>query len=128
MTVNLSPVALKSVNNSTQTLTTSTQVAFGNSNGLGTITMTDGTNWADLGYKVGQGIFVGSSTHDANANGTTFNAGAANPYYTIEAINGDVLTLTTALAAPEPSATVTWRPLPSPFRTTAPRRRRRRPK
>ena len=59
----------------------------------GTITRTDGQNWAALGYTVGNGIFVGASA-DPNGNGTTFSNTAPNPYYTITAINGNVLTVT----------------------------------
>ncbi len=91
-TVNLAPVAINTQNPANSILQPTVTVAFGNANNAGTITLTDGGSWAALGFSVGQGIFVSSSTN-ANANGTTFNVGAANPYYTIAAINGSVITL-----------------------------------
>ena len=60
-----------------------------------TITLTNGGTWSALGYTVGQGIFVGSST-DPNGNGRDLQRRGINSYYTIAAINGNVLTLQTA--------------------------------
>ena len=81
VTVNLAPVAISGTNGSTSTLQT-----------MSTITLTNGGTWSALGYTVGEGIFVGSST-DPNSNGSVFNASGNNPYYTIAAISGSVLTL-----------------------------------
>ena len=94
----------------TAAATTSTQVTFGNVGGAGTITLTGGGSWTSLGYTVGQGIFVGSSSN-ANANGTTFNAGASKPYYTIEAINGSVVTLAVGQTLTAGTATVNLAPV-----------------
>ena len=81
-----------------------TNVTFGNAGGAGTITLSGGGSWAALGYTVGQGIFVGSST-DANANGASFNG---HNFYTIAAITGGVITLQTGqtLTAAETNVTV----------------------
>ena len=102
--------------NSTVTITSSltgapvsTQVIYGNVNGNGTLMLTDGQTWASLGYVIGEGIFFGSSS-DPNANGTTFSATAQNAYYTIQAISGGVLTLTTALTV-DNQATVNLSPV-----------------
>ena len=87
-------------------------VAFSNTgtspNKAGTITLTNGSSWSSLGFTVGSEIFVGSSTDDTNANGASFDASSGNPYYTIAAINGNVLTLQVGetFATPESSATV----------------------
>ncbi len=61
------------------------------SNSAGTITRTDGQSWSSLGYTVGEGIYIqGTGT---NGNGATFNPNGNSGYYTISAINGDVITL-----------------------------------
>src|SRR6201999_278437 len=91
-TVNLSAVAINTQTPANSILQPTVTVAFGNANNAGTITLTDGGSWAALGFSVGQGIFVSSPTN-ANANGTTFNAGAANPYYTTPTITGWVIPL-----------------------------------
>ncbi len=134
-TVNIAPVTINSQTPNQSTAGTTTQttatfqsgsqatqvsflgtatesVAFGNTgtspNKAGTITLTNGSSWSSLGFTVGSGIFVGSSTDDTNANGASFDASSGNPYYTIAAINGNVLTLQVGetFATPESSATV----------------------
>ena len=75
-TVNLAPVAIAA---------TPSQSTL---NAPNTITLSGGVS----GYSVGGGIFVGSSS-DPNSNGGTFTGGN---YYTITAINGDVLTLSSS--------------------------------
>ena len=91
-------------------------VNFGDVSNNGTITLTNGSTWTALGYKVGQGIFVGSSTTpaDPNSNGATFSASGTNPYYTIAAISIDGATLTLQwgqILTPETGATVNLAPV-----------------
>ena len=98
MTVNLSPVTIDPQNSANGTLgAIPTLVSFGNVNvgqpgEAGTITQVDGESWAALGYAVGEGIYVGSSTN-SNTNGASFNPAGLNAYYTIAAIAGATLTL-----------------------------------
>ena len=39
---------------------------------------------------------MSSPSSDPNGNGTSFNTSGSNPYYTITAINGDILTVSAA--------------------------------
>ena len=87
----IAPVTINLVNES-KLQPVSAEVTFGSNGSAGTMTLVSGASWTSLGYQIGQGIFVGS-TFDPNANGATFNANAANPYYTIANIAGNVLTL-----------------------------------
>jgi hypothetical protein len=105
-TVSVSPVAINSqqpTQSALQGVATPSTVTFSNAS---TITLAGGGSWTTLGYQVGQGIFVGSST-DPNANGATFNG---QNYYTIAAINGDVITLNGMLTA-ESGASVNLAPV-----------------
>ena len=96
----LAPVTINV--NSTTHVDTSTvgssaaaQVVYQNVNGAGTITLAGSSTWTSLGYAVGKGIYVGSST-DPNNNGATFSAGGTNAYYTIASISQDGKTVTLA--------------------------------
>ena len=88
--LDIAPVTINVQNESTASATSSAQVAFDNT--AHSMTLTSGESWTSLGYKVGQGVFIGSQSGDLNANGTDFNASAAT-YYTIASINGSVLTV-----------------------------------
>ncbi len=92
------------------TVGANTEVSFSNPGGVGTITLTQGGSWSSLGYTVGQGIFVGSSS-DANANGTTLNVNAAKPFYTITGINGATLTIQGTFAHAETNVVVDVAPV-----------------
>ncbi len=97
--VNLSPVAINTVNSSQRTAgaTASAQVIFGNlvnsTNApiAGTITLTNGDSWESLGYTAGQGIYIDAAVGTNNGNGLAFTGGSN--YYTIAAISGDTLIL-----------------------------------
>ena len=105
VTIDLSPITIGAV------------VNFGNFGSNGTITLADGASWT--GYTVGEGIFVGSSSGDLNANGVNFNAGSSNPYYTITQINGSTISVSgnlpvntgAPLAVVETGATVDLAPV-----------------
>ena len=94
-------------NQSTAGTASSAVLNFGNFNNSGTITLANGGSWT--GYTVGEGIFIGSAS-DPNANSVNFNANAANPYYTITAINGSTITVQGKLKA-ETGATVNVAPV-----------------
>ncbi len=95
VTFSFAPVTISA--SPTAGATTSQEVTFGNSgnNTAGTVTRADGQNWSNFGYTVGNGIFIGTTSSDPNANGTSFSDSSPS-YYTITAINGDVLTVTAA--------------------------------
>ena len=99
VTIGLAPV--KIVASGLVAAPVNTEVNYSNVAGKGTITLTAaamaaGANWNS--YSVGEGIYIDSST-DPNGNGTTFNPGGADAYYTISAINGATITLNQALTA-----------------------------
>ena len=117
VSVNLAPVNVNGAQSTLSDVTTGARtINFSNvsttTGGVtsvnGTLTLADNSDW--VGYAVGQGVFVGSLT-DANANGATFSASAANGYYTIVGVNGSTLTVQGAISTPETGASVNVAPV-----------------
>ncbi len=108
-TVLIAPVVLGTDQSTLSGPTTSEVVNFSNFNNSGTITLVNGQSWGSA-YVVGEGVYIGSQTGDPNSNGKSFSTQNSNPYYTITAVNGDVLTVHGLLTA-ENGATVDVAPV-----------------